>query len=157
MPLPAGYRIREGTLDDIPALLHHRIRMFEDMGMTIDRDALGTAFASWLAVQLPGGTYRAWLVEDPAGAIVAGGGITLLTWPPGPRDFSGRLPIVYNVYTEPAQRHRGLARAVMEAIHGWCREHGFRVIGLAASADGKPLYQSLGYREAPSPYMFASL
>jgi GNAT superfamily N-acetyltransferase len=157
MRLPPGYRIREGTTDDIPALLRHRVRMFEEMGMAIDREALGAAFAAWVAVHLPGGTYRAWVVEDASGAVVAGGGITLLTWPPGPRDFSGTLPIVYNVYTEATHRRRGLARAVMEVIHAWCRDQGYRVVGLAASDDGRPLYESLGYRQSRQPYMFVAL
>jgi GNAT superfamily N-acetyltransferase len=157
MRLPPGYRIREGTADDTPALLRHRIRMFEEMGLAIDREALGAAFASWIAVQLPNGTYRAWLVEDERGAVVAGGGITLLPWPPGPHELSGTLPIVYNVYTETAHRRRGLARAVMETIHAWCRDRGYRVVGLAASDDGRPLYESLGYRQSWQPYMFLAL
>ena len=157
MQLTGGYRLREATANDIPMLVHHRVQMFEDMGLAIDRAALSDAFASWVGVQLPNGTYRAWLVEDATGAVVAGGGITLLTWPPGPRDLSGTLPIVYNVYTEARHRRRGLARAVMEAIHAWCRDRGYRVVGLAASDDGRPLYESLGYRQSRQPYMFASL
>jgi len=157
MRLPPGYRLREGTTDDIPVLLHHRIAMFEEMGLVIQRRPLGAAFTSWLSLQLPSGTYRAWVVEDATGKVVAGAGITMLTWPPGPRELSGTLPIVYNVYTEASHRRHGLARALMEAIHEWCRERGFRVIGLAASRFGRPLYESLGYRESTSPYMFAAL
>jgi len=76
---------------------------------------------------------------------------------PGPRDLSGRLPIVYNVYTEPAHRRHGLARAIMQAIHAWCLEAGYGTVGLAASDEGRTLYESLGYRESPRPYMFVTL
>lgn len=131
--------------------------MFADMQVTCDEAAVDAAFTEWLHVHLAAGTYQAWLVESADGAVVAGGGITLLTWPPGPREISGRFPIVYNVYTEPAHRRKGLARAVMEAIHTWCREQGYRSIGLAASDEGKTLYESLGYRASPQPYMFLSL
>ena len=34
----------------------------------------------------------------------------------------------------------------MEAIHAWCRDAGIDVAALNASADGQPLYESMGYR-----------
>jgi GNAT superfamily N-acetyltransferase len=61
---------------------------------------------------------------------------------------------VYNVYTEPAHRRRGLARLIMETIQAWCGEHGVSSIALNASRDGQPLYEALGYSESPSPMMF---
>ena len=148
------YRIRAATLDDADALVRHRLGMFTDMGVPLDAPALDCAFRTWLAEMMPAGTYRAWLVEDDAGAIAAGGGITILPWPPGPRDMGNRLAFVYNVYTEPAHRRRGLARLIMETIQAWCGEHGVSSIALNASRDGQPLYQALGYSESPSPMMF---
>jgi GNAT superfamily N-acetyltransferase len=130
--------------------------MFNEMGVTVDAPALNAAFDGWLKLHLPTGTYRAWLVEYDH-VVVAGGGITLLTWPPGPREHSGQLPIIYNVYTETSHRRRGLAKRLMDTIQDWCREAGFTSIGLAASTDGHRLYQSLGYRESEQPYMFLAL
>jgi len=148
------YTIRAATLDDADTLVRHRIGMFTDMRVQLDAAALDRAFRPWLAELMPAGTYRAWLVEDDAGAIVAGGGITILPWPPGPRYMGDRLAFAYNVYTEPAHRRRGLARMIMETIHAWCGEHGVTSIALNASRDGQPLYQALGYSESPSPMMF---
>jgi GNAT superfamily N-acetyltransferase len=158
MPLPIhpDYTIRDATAADIAPIVRHRLRMFADMGVAIDTEAVSAAFAAWLGIHLPDGTYRAWLVEH-RGHVVAGGGIIALTWPPGPRDLSGRLPIVYNIYTEPAHRRHGLARAIMQAIHAWCLEAGYGTVGLAASDEGRTLYESLGYRESPRPYMFVTL
>jgi GNAT superfamily N-acetyltransferase len=153
---PDGYTIRDGTTDDIPMLVRHRLRMFEDMGVAVDTQTVSAAFAAWLDVHMRAGAYRAWLVEHHDG-VVAGGGITVLPWPPGPRELSGRLPIVYNVYTEPAHRRRGLARTIMQTIHAWCLEAGYRTVALAASDDGRSMYESLGYRESPQPYMFVTL
>ena len=154
--LAPGYSIRAATQIDIPVLVHHRLSMFNEMGVTIDAPMLSVAFDAWLKVHLPTGTYRAWLVEHQR-VVVAGGGITLLMWPPGPREHSGRLPIVYNVYTEPPHRRRGLAKALMETIQDWCRTAGYNSVGLAASPDGRRLYESLGYRESQQPYMFLAL
>jgi GNAT superfamily N-acetyltransferase len=153
---PDGYTIRDATTADIPAIVRHRLRMFEDMGVAVDTRTVSAAFATWLDVHLPAGTYRAWLVEHHD-RVVAGGGMSVLPWPPGPRELSGRLPIVYNVYTEPAHRRRGLARAIMQAMHAWCLQAGYRTVGLAASDEGRSLYDSLGYRESPQPYLFVTL
>jgi GNAT superfamily N-acetyltransferase len=124
------------------------------------------AFRRWLAGAMPAGLYRAWVVEVAGGdtggaaappAIVAGGGITVLPWPPGPGYPGDRLAFVYNVYTDPAHRRRGVARIVMRAIHAWCREAGIFSLALNASKDGRDLYRSLGYAESPNPMMFRSL
>lgn len=151
------YRVRPATLDDADVLVRHRIGMFTDMGVPLDKEALGDAFRAWLRETMPSGTYRAWLVETGEAEVVAGGGLTILPWPPGPRYMGDRLAFVYNVYTEAPYRRRGLARLVMDAIHAWSREAGITSMALNASRDGLPLYESMGYAVAPSPMMFLPL
>src|SRR5256714_10082647 len=131
--------------------------MFADMGSAYDALTLDAAFRAWLAQTMPGGVYRAWLVETAAGEAAAGGGITVLPWPPGPRYPGDRLAFVYNVYTDPGHRHRGVARAIMGTIHAWCREEGIGSLALNASRHGRALYEGLGYADSPSPMMFISL
>ncbi len=128
--------------------------MFTEMGVPLDAAVLDTAFRAWLADVMPVGTYRAWLVEGPDGEVVSGGGITILPWPPGPRYVGDTLAFVYNVYTEPPHRRRGLARLIMDTIHAWCRDQGITSMALNASQDGKPLYEAMGYAESSSPMMF---
>ena len=157
--MPGEYRIRPATLDDLEVLVRHRIRMFTDMGTALDADAVDRAFRNWLADMMPSGMYRAWVVDVPGAAgqppqVVAGGGMTILPWPPGPRDMTGRLAFVYNVYTEHEHRRRGLAQLIMNAIHDWCREAGIASVALNASADGRPLYEAMGYQAASNPMMF---
>lgn len=151
------YTLRPATLGDADALVHHRLSMFADMGVSYDRPALDAAFRTWLAHTMPAGVYRAWLVETDTGEVAAGGGITVIAWPPGPHYPGDRLAFVYNMYTEPAHRHRGLARRLMDAIHTWCRGNGVTSVALNASRDGQQLYASLGYVESPAPMMFLAL
>jgi GNAT superfamily N-acetyltransferase len=148
------YIVREATLADADALVRQRIAMFTDMSVPLDTDALARVFRAWLAETMPSGVYRAWLVEDARGEAVAGGGLTVLPWPPGPRYLGDRLAFVYNVYVDPARRRQGLGRLVMETIHRFCREAGIASIALNASRDGLPLYEALGYRVSPNPMMF---
>jgi GNAT superfamily N-acetyltransferase len=167
-----SYHVREATLDDLDILIRHRIAMFTDMGVALDAPMLSAAFTTWLRELMPAGTYRAWLVEyiddtsspgygdgelrasGSKAEIVAGGGATIIPWPPGPQYPGERLAFVYNVYTEPAHRRRGLARLVMTAIHDWCGDAGVAAIALNASRDGRQLYDSLGYVVAASPMMW---
>jgi GNAT superfamily N-acetyltransferase len=148
------YRVRPATLDDADVLVHHREAMFEEMGTPPPQVAVaGPMFRAWLADAMPNGTYRAWVVVTGAGDAVAGGGMTVLPWPPGPQHPGGLVAFVYNVYTEPEHRGRGLARKVMDAIHDWCRGAGIQSIALNASQFGQPLYESMGYRVSESPTM----
>jgi len=147
--------VRPATVDDVDVLVHHRIGMFTDMGTTFDAPVIERMFRDWLLKMLPAGEYRAWVCETAAGEVVAGAGITLLKWPPGPSALtSEHIAFVYNVYTEPAHRKRGLARSVMDAVHAWCAANGTGAIALNAAPDARHLYESQGYRPAPSPMMW---
>ena len=152
--MPADYRVRPATLADADVLVRQRIGMFTDMQVPLDAAALDAAFRAWLTETMDAGTYRAWLVETAGGEVAGGGGITIIPWPPGPQYAGDRLAFVYNVYTERPHRRRGLARLIMDTIHDWCRAEGITSVALNASRDGKPLYQSMGYTESPSPMMF---
>ena len=153
----SAYHLRAATTDDADVLVHHRIAMFQDMKIQFDPDVLSRAFRPWLIDKMRDGTYHAWVVEDATHAVAAGAGASVLPWPPGPQYMNERLAVVYNVYTEPPHRRRGLARRLMEAIHGWCRAAGISSVALNASPDGRPLYESMGYQLPSSPMMFFSI
>lgn len=142
--------IRPATVRDLEAILHHRRRMCEDMGHR-DAAALDAMVADCrplLRRWLEDGLYRGWLAERE-GAVVAGGGLIVSTWLPNAADPQDRRATILNVYTEPAHRRQGLARALMEVMLGWCRDDGFRAVTLDASEDGRALYESLGFRPTP--------
>jgi GNAT superfamily N-acetyltransferase len=151
------YRIRVASIADADALVAHRLGMFSDMGTPMNAEAVARAFRAWLEQAMPSGLYRAWVIETREQTIVAGGGITVLPWPPGPRDLGDRLAFVYNVYVNPGHRGRGLARRLMETIHASCREQGISSIALNGSDAGRRLYDSLGYHVSPNPMMFLAL
>ena len=90
------------------------------------------------------GHYLAWFAcED--GKVVAGIGLWLMDWAPGIDGFSGRLPYLLNVYTEPDYRKRGLARCLVTEAIRYCQEQGYPKIRLHASEYGRPLYEQLGF------------
>ncbi len=145
------YDIRPAALADIPHLVRHREGMFRDMGTECDYPAMLGSFERWLRLAMPDGTYRGWLAQTQDGRVVAGVGLIVLPWPPGPRTLDPRCAFVYNVYTDHDHRRRGLARRLMETLHAWCRAQGIGQVGLTASDEGRALYESMGY-EAEADY-----
>jgi GNAT superfamily N-acetyltransferase len=143
---PHGYTIRPATIEDLAHVLHHRRRMFEDMGYR-DTDALdrmSTSSEVLLRAAIGDGSYRGWLVEA-AGRVVAGGGVISLPFQGNPVVPEGRRSWIVNVYTEPEHRRQGLARWITETVVAWCRDAGLPIVFLHASDAGRPLYDSLGF------------
>jgi GNAT superfamily N-acetyltransferase len=141
------YRLRPATAADVAVVARHRVAMFRDMGVLAERDcaALEAGSMRFLARAIPARDYRGWLA-DLDGAVVAGAGLVLRPLLPRPGNVAGASEAyVLNVYTEPAHRRHGLARALMAMILEWCRVQAIARVTLHASEDGRPLYESLRF------------
>src|SRR5207249_4217659 len=141
-------RIREATIADLDVIMHHRRQMFIEMGYAND-ERMNTSQQNsreFFATALTDRTYRAWLVEDNTGKIIAGGGIVITVRPSHPKHPGLRRADVLNMYTEPAFRRQGVARQLMLTMIEWCKKKGFSWVALHASNDGRPLYESLGFK-----------
>jgi len=148
-----AYSVRPATIADIPHIVEHRAAMFREMGIPAEFDEMAITAAAWLSDAIPARTYRAWLAESSAGEIAAGGGLIVIPWPPGPMTMDPRCGFIFNVYTHPAHRQRGLARRLMDTIHEWCRAEGIERVVLNASVFGKPLYEAMGYLATNEPML----
>jgi GNAT superfamily N-acetyltransferase len=149
--------IRLATVEDIPTIVAQRRAMFHDMGTTDPAalDAMEAHFRPWVRQKMEQGEFFTWLAEDGQGRVVAGAGLWVQEWPPTPQAVLGRRGYVLNVYTHPDYRRRGLARRLMRLIVAWCWEHDLPILTLHASADGRLLYDSLGF--APANFMIKIL
>ncbi len=145
--LDESFTIRQATLADVPTIVTHRRRMFEDMGYTnpVGMDTMDAIGAGWLRERLANGRYQGWFAMMPSGAIVAGAGLWLQDWPPNLFDQQPYRGYILNVYTEPEYRRRGLARVLLQTINRWCAGQGMTTVSLHASAQGRPIYESLGF------------
>jgi GNAT superfamily N-acetyltransferase len=138
--------IRVATTNDIPEILRQRRAMYEDMEYR-DADALAamaSISADYLTKALSDGSFRAWLASA-GDRIVAGGAVVISPWPAHPYDLECRRATILNVYTYPDYRRLGVARRLMQTMIDWCRSEGFAGVSLHASADGRHLYESLGF------------
>ena len=142
------YTIRRAVPSDLDTIMQHRRKMFLDMGRKDDADLAASMATSrpFFSERLANGRYQAWLVENGAAEIVAGAGITIFDYHSSPLDPSPRRPMMVNVFTERGHRRQGIARKLVELMIAWCRSEGFGSILLHASEEGKPLYDSLGFK-----------
>jgi GNAT superfamily N-acetyltransferase len=141
--------IRLATLcdSDLATIIHHRRAMFRDMDFDDEStlDAMSAGFGPWLRRKLESGEYLAWFALAPDASVAAGLGLWLMDWPPHMIGASQRRGNILNVYTEPAHRRQGMARALMNAALEWCAANQIDVVILHASEEGRGLYESFGF------------
>ncbi|MEU6842261.1 GNAT family N-acetyltransferase [Streptomyces sp. NPDC046716] len=106
-----------------------------------------------------GGELTAFVVDDPDGSgrlAACAAGVTQRGLG-GPGNPSGVSAHLFNVSTDPDHRRRGYSRACVEALLAWYKEHEVHRVELLATADGEPLYSSLGFARTPAPAMRLTL
>ena len=145
--MDAAYSVRRAAADDIPTIIYHRRRMFEDMGQRayLEAEGMDAAYTAWITPRLAEGQYVGWLALCE-GEVVGGAGAELYQRHPNPVDLTTQRAHLVNVYVEPAHRRRGIARLLVQTALDWCRSEGIRTITLQASAEGQPLYEKMGFR-----------
>ncbi len=150
-----GFRVRLAEPSDAPLLARHRVEMFRDMGRVATdaaAEALRAAAEPVLREWVAGGTYIGWLAE-PAGSrgtVAGGAGLQLRPLLPRPAEdgrgaVAGPEGYVLNVFVERQWRRRGVGRLLMGHVLAYVRDHGITRCTLHPSAEGKPLYESLGF------------
>ncbi len=142
------YQIRTATTADAAVITHHRRRMFFDSGKQDNRllDIMAEHFLPWVETRLADGRYLGWLTSA-GGEVVAGTGMIILDWPPNPLDpHRDKRGYVLNVYVEPEHRRKGLASHLIDRALAEARQQKIRVVALHATDEGRPLYESSGFR-----------
>jgi ribosomal protein S18 acetylase RimI-like enzyme len=148
--------LRPLTSADLDLVCRHREEMFRESGRPPERiAAMSGPFRNWLVPRLADGRYFGWVIED-GDAPVAGLGMMEIDWPPHPfHPDDDRRGYILNVYVEPHVRRRGLARRLMEQACAEGKRRGLAYLILHATADGRPLYDQLGW--TPTAEMALSL
>ena len=140
---------RPVTTDDLELICEHRERLFRESnapGRTEQIITTQTAhFRPWVAQRLRDKSYFGYIIED-AGRPVAGIGLMLIDWPPGPaHPTSDKRGYVLNVFVEPSHRRQGLAEKLMQMADAEFSSRGASYAVLNATRMGRPLYEKLGW------------
>lgn len=140
------FTLREATPADVETIVRHRSEMFIEMGFAPDRvRPHEEATRLWVREHMATGEFRTFFAVAPNGDIAAGAGMNLSSFMPGPISPAPVRGYIYNVYTEHAYRRLGLATRLVQHCLDICRAQGITLVALHASADGRPVYERLGF------------
>jgi GNAT superfamily N-acetyltransferase len=152
---------RPATVDDVPELVRLRGVLFETDGVDLDAGSWREDCENLLRARLsePEPAWIAYVVEQPdhpgrLACCVLGAIEPRL---PSPFNASGKHGHVFSVATDSDYRRRGYARVSMLRLLDWFRSQGVTRVGLNASSDGAPLYESLGFGPSHDPSMRLNL
>ncbi|KXK24875.1 MAG: putative acetyltransferase [Chloroflexi bacterium OLB15] len=140
------YTIRLARADETGVVVHHRSAMFLDMGVdpTLVKESEPLVY-EWVKSRTASGIYTGFFAVTTDDTPIAGAGLSLLDWIPGPGVPQVTRGYVLNVYTEPEHRHRGLASLLVQRCVTHCRENGISTVSLHASDMGRSVYEKLGF------------
>ncbi|SDL25784.1 GNAT family N-acetyltransferase [Streptomyces indicus] len=152
---------RLATPEDAPELVRLRKLMLDEYLGAQEDTAWMPVAEKMLRTKLVGeeGQLAAAVVERPdtPGRLAACAVGTVEYRLGGAENPLGLAGYVFSVATEPEMRRRGYSRACMQELIAWFRRRGVRKVDLRASAEGEPLYASLGFVRTPDPAMRLSL
>ncbi len=144
--LPEKYTARPASRDDAALLARFRLAMFRHIAPEpFDAAAFQALDADVLAKELASGRTLAWFVESE-GRAVASAALTLYAILPKPWNPSARYGYISSLFTEPEHRRQGLARHLISLALAAAREAGCAEAALHGAPDGRPLYESLGFK-----------
>ncbi|MGA3240276.1 MAG: GNAT family N-acetyltransferase [Bryobacteraceae bacterium] len=142
-----SFTVMPATLHDIATIVSQRRSMFAAMGYSDEGalDAMSSAFEPWLRRKMLDGEYLAWFAITDDEAVAAGVGLWLMDWPPHMIGSGGRRGNLVNMFVRPENRRQGIARQLMRAALDWCGANAIDYVMLHSSAEGRHLYESLGF------------
>lgn len=151
-----GYVYGQASLADVPELVRLRIGyLTADFGELDPEEeaALWRELPAYFELHLDYDLLAFVARDEQTQSIVCCAWLLLVTKPPSPRFPHGQTGTLFNVYTVPEHRRRGLARGVMLRLLDAARDLNLDVVELHATEDGYPLYQSLGFEDDSSTHV----
>lgn len=144
------FTLRPSTLADLDLHVRHRVVMFADMdyGDGAGRERMAATFRDRLRTWLSTGEVRG-VVAESEGQAVAGALLQFKEALPNPLSPQAVRGYLFNVYTDPAFRSRGLARRMTLALLEVAKAQGVGMVELHASKHAESLYRSMGFEPTP--------
>ena len=140
--------VRDVAPSDLDLVCRHRHEMFKVSGRSDEMLApMGEPFRAWLEPRLRDRRYFGWIVEEK-GEAIAGVGMMVIDWPPHPSHLTQDVRgYVLNMYVEPSHRRTGLGKLLIRRGDAEAQTRGLNYLVLHATAQGRGLYEQLGWRQ----------
>ncbi len=128
---------------DLEVFITLRIRQLREEGATEKLD-LVPALTDYYHRHMADGTFVSWLALDGE-KIIGTSGMSFVEKPPYFGCPSGRIGLLYSMYTDPSYRRRGIARELLKRVVEEARAYGCGSVQITASDMGALLYTDFGF------------
>ena len=133
---------------DIGELMRWRREVIRNVFEEEADEALLEANQLYYELHVKDGSHLAFVAEyerEPCGC----GSVCLTEELPSPDNPGGRCAYLMNIYVRKNFRNHGIAHAIVKRLLEEARNRDCGKIYLETTADGKPVYTSLGFRDMP--------
>ena len=137
---------RKAGKDDVAQLVELRKKQLVDEGACADSN-IDAALAEYFSSSLNNKNLVVWLAIEGR-QIIGTAGVCFFQYPPNFTNTTGKVAYITNVYTKNEFRNQGTATKLLEFIMEEIKLEGCIFVRLHASAQGKKLYERLGFEDA---------
>jgi GNAT superfamily N-acetyltransferase len=142
--------LRKANVDDVELLIRLRIDyLTEDKGKPSQDEeaAIKSQLKKYFSKHIPNNTFIGILAELD-GKIVSTAYLAVSEKPANQVFITGVTGTMVNVLTYPEYRRKGIATKVIEKLIEEAKAVGVSHINLSATADGKFLYEKMGFKKS---------
>jgi len=142
-------QIRKLTLDDMDLLVKLRIDYLREENKVQDLhdvEKLKVKLYKYFSKWIPNNGFVAFIAEE-AGVVFSTAFISIVERPPRNAASSYLCGTIYNVFTYPEYRKKGIAAKVMSALLEEAKSLNVAHIDLLSTDAGKSLYEKMGFQQ----------
>lgn len=140
----------------IPTLMHWRREVIENVFGVTPSKRLLVANRQYYCRSIAEGRHIA-IVAEIDGADAGCGAICLSEELPSPDNPSGRCAYLMNIYVREAYREHGVGHAIVRWLVDKAKNLGCDKIYLETTDSGRPLYNSIGFKNLPGMMKYAEI
>lgn len=136
------------VVDSLVELMKWRTEVIADVFGKKPDEALLEANRIYYKTHIPDGSHIA-VVASCDGYDCGCGGVCFTDELPSPDNPGGRCAYLMNIYVRETYRNAGIAHRIVRHLIEVARQRDCGKIYLETTADGRPVYYSLGFRDMP--------
>lgn len=136
------------VIKDLPTLMRWREEVIEHVFGEKPDQKLLLSNRDYYTRHIADGTHLAFVAEYD-GEECGCGAVCFTEELPSPDNLTGRCAYLMNIYVREAFREHGVAHRIVIRLIDEAKARGCGKIYLETTADGRPLYSSLGFRDLP--------
>lgn len=137
--------LRRLETPDVARFIEMRLDQLAEEGADATRD-LVPALNAYYEKHMTDESFVSWIALS-GDEMVATSGLSFVERPPTYGNPGGKIGILSSMYTHPAYRRRGLAKALLGKVVQEARARGCGGVQITASEMGVLLYEDFGFRK----------